>query len=178
MSDVDKQSGAQTSPFRIFRNRDIEGFKQNGDYKFTGMTPVMADGMARMYQSGFADGRKIKLIFDAPGFSLIQAWFKSGFPLPIHSHDADCLYYITAGSVSLGTETLGAGDGFFVPAGVPYTYTPGPDGVEVLEFRHTTDVDVKYTAKAQAYWDKAVQAVERSHPAWAEEAPPAGASIV
>ena len=26
-------------------------------------------------------------------------WFKSGYVLPPHSHDGDCLYYILAGSL-------------------------------------------------------------------------------
>jgi hypothetical protein len=35
----------------------------------------------------------------------------------------------------MGSRVLRAGDGFFVPNGMPYKYRAGPEGVEVLEFR-------------------------------------------
>ncbi len=38
----------------------------------------------------------------------------------------------------MGTEELGPRDSFFVPSDVPYSYRPGPDGVELLEIRHDT----------------------------------------
>jgi hypothetical protein len=34
------------------------------------------------------------------------AWFKSGYPLPLHSHDADCYYLVIAGSMKVGSEVL------------------------------------------------------------------------
>jgi quercetin dioxygenase-like cupin family protein len=71
-------------------------------------------------------------------YSLVKAWFAPHYVLPRHSHDADCLYYIVEGSVVMGSQTLEAGDGFFVPAGAPYAYEAGPDGVAVLEFRTRT----------------------------------------
>ena len=92
------------------------------------------------------DGTTVKLLFSMPGMSLTHAWFKSGFPLPRHSHDTDCLYYIVAGSIRIGTEELGKGDGFFVGADVPYAYTPGADGVEILEFRASNAFDIKLLA--------------------------------
>jgi quercetin dioxygenase-like cupin family protein len=75
-------------------------------------------------------------------FSLVKAWFAPHYVLPRHSHDADCLYYIAEGSVVMGSQTLSAGDGFFVPAGAPYAYEAGPDGVMVLEFRTCTSFDM------------------------------------
>ena len=71
------------------------------------------------------------------GMSLVHAWFGPNFPLFRHSHPkyGDCLYYIVAGEIVMGSRTLKAGDGFFVPNGAPYRYKAGPDGVEVLEFR-------------------------------------------
>ena len=86
--------------------------------------------------AGYLEGDDVRILVDLPGFSLAHAWLKKDYPLALHSHDSDCLYYIVAGSLRLGTEDLGARDSFFVPAGTPYTYRPGPDGVEVLEFRH------------------------------------------
>lgn len=71
------------------------------------------------------------------GMSLVHAWFGPNFPLFRHSHPAygDCLYYVVAGEIILGKRRLGPGSGFFVPNGMPYKYTAGPAGVEVLEFR-------------------------------------------
>jgi quercetin dioxygenase-like cupin family protein len=78
----------------------------------------------------------------ADAYSLVKAWFAPYYVLPRHSHDADCLYYIVEGSVVMGSQTLEAGDGFFVPAGAPYAYEAGPDGVAVLEFRTRTSFDM------------------------------------
>lgn len=71
------------------------------------------------------------------GMSLVHVWFGPNFPLFRHSHPrfGDCLYYVLAGEVVMGSQRLGPGDGFFVPNGMPYKYKAGPEGVEVLEFR-------------------------------------------
>lgn len=72
------------------------------------------------------------------GFSLVKAWFGPHYVLPRHTHDGDCLYYVLSGSLTLGSQELQAGDGFFVPEGAPYGYEAGTEGVEVLEFRACT----------------------------------------
>ncbi len=71
------------------------------------------------------------------GMSLVHVWFGPNFPLFRHSHPryGDCLYYVIAGEIRLGSRTLGAGSTFFLPNGQPYKYTAGPAGVELLEFR-------------------------------------------
>ena len=71
------------------------------------------------------------------GMSLVHAWFGPHFPLFRHSHPAhgDCLYYVVSGQAIIGNRVLKAGDGFFVPNGMPYKYRAGPEGFEVLEFR-------------------------------------------
>jgi len=127
--------------------------------------------------AGMMEGTTVRLLFEMPGLSLTHAWFKSGFPLPRHTHNVDCLYYILAGSLRLGTEDLGRGDGFFVGADVPYSYVPGPDGVEVLEFRGSNSFDIKMLADNPAFWAKAVEKVERSREGWAAESPPSGVPL-
>lgn len=71
------------------------------------------------------------------GMSIVHAWFAPNFQLFRHSHPAggDCLYYVLAGEIVMGSQRLGPGDGFFVPNEMPYKYKAGPEGVEVLEFR-------------------------------------------
>ena len=44
--------------------------------------------------------------YTVPGFGLTHVWFKEGYALPLHSHDCDCLYYVIAGSLKMGTEEL------------------------------------------------------------------------
>ena len=117
------------------------------------------------------------MLFSAPGFSLVRAWFKSGFPLPLHSHDVDCLYYVTAGSLRLGTETLVAGEGFFVGADIPYTYVPGPDGVEILEFRSTTAFDMKFKSNSADYWAKIRDTVVAHREDWGGEPHPRAGAL-
>ena len=70
------------------------------------------------------------------GCSLSHIWVGPGFPLFRHSHpgSGDCLYYVTNGELIVGRRSLGPGSGFFIPAGMPYKYTGGPNGAELLEF--------------------------------------------
>src|SRR5690606_20778947 len=101
-------------------------FEETDIAHMAGVNPSIEKGLADFQASGGADGSLTKVLFAMPGFSLVYAWFKSGYPLPLHSHNADCLYYIISGSIRLGTEDLGKGDGFFVGCDVPCAYTPGP----------------------------------------------------
>lgn len=71
------------------------------------------------------------------GMNLVHVWFGPNFELFRHSHPkyGDCLYYVVAGELTLGKRRLGPGSTFFLPNGMPYKYTAGPAGVELLEFR-------------------------------------------
>lgn len=135
-------------------------------------TEIEMAGSIAAVEAGMMEGAQVKLLFAAPGMSLAHAWFKSGFPLPRHSHDTDCLYYIVAGSLRIGTEELSAGDSFFVGAGVPYAYTPGDAGVEVLEFRSSNSFNIRMFADNPAYWRRAAQQVQGKRSDWVDEAPP------
>src|ERR1700761_487557 len=129
------QATAKARPagkFAIYRGATAPAFSEIDVMDYAGMTPALEQTFAQLGEAGIDEGQTVKLLFSAPGFSLTYAWFKSGFPLPRHTHSADCLYYIIAGSLQLGTETLGRGDGFFLPKDMAYAYTPGPEGVEVL----------------------------------------------
>ena len=94
------------------------------------------------------------------GMSLVHAWFGPHFPLFRHSHPrfGDCLYYVVAGQVVMGSRVLNPGDGFFVPNGMPYKYQAGPDGVEILEFRAGGGVD---GAAALKLHEPSVDAIDR-----------------
>lgn len=91
-------------------------------------------------EAGHTTGLVSKTLFrqsaEEGDFSAILIWAKPNYPLALHSHRSDCLYFVVSGSAKMGSKTLRAGDSFFVPNGVKYRYTAGPDGVEVLEIRH------------------------------------------
>ena len=140
--------------------------------------PKLAALMGQAVAGGVLEGSNVRLLFSRPGMSLSYAWFKSGFPLPRHTHNADCLYFIVAGTLELGTETLGPGDGFFVGSNVPYTYTPGPQGVEVLEFRTADKFDIKLLANNPAWWEKALSRLAENKPNWPnQQSAPSGLAI-
>ena len=161
--------------FAIFRSGDARAGEEAGAMESEPITPIEAEGARRVVEAGFDEGHHVKRVFAMAGMSLTYCWFKSGFPLPRHSHSADCLYYIVGGSLRIGHEELGVGDGFFVGDGVPYSYTPGPDGVEVLEFRTSGTYNIRILANNPEFWDKAVQAVKSQRDAWADQRVPPSA---
>lgn len=165
-------------PFEIYRARDAVDYTEEGPMHPVPMTDVEQEGYGKLHTEGFMDGNKVKLLYSRPGMSLTYAWFKSGFPLPHHSHSAECLYFIVSGSLRLGTEELGPGDGFFLGTDVPYSYVPGPEGVEVLEFRTSNSFDFKVLANNKAYWEKAFSGLIAAKDHWPEEtSPPSGMSV-
>jgi mannose-6-phosphate isomerase-like protein (cupin superfamily) len=162
----------ETRRFEVFKFKNARADVEASILEFQPFTPVAAEGAKRAMEAGLDVGSELKLLFEMPGFSLVHAWFKSGFPLPRHTHNCDCLYYIVSGSLHLGTEDLGPGDGFFVGKDVPYSYGPGPNGVEVLEFRATNKFDIKVLADNSLFWDSAVKLAQQQRPAWITEKPP------
>lgn len=160
-------AGALGSKFAIFRRKDIAPLTEEQFYAGATTDPQQREHMDKMLAAGWADGEETRMIFNGPGFALVHAWFKAGYPLPLHSHSADGLYFIVAGTLSLGTEDLEAGDAFFVPANSAYTYTAGPEGVEVLEFRQTAMIDFRILTKGGAgFWAKALQQVAANRDEW------------
>lgn len=160
---------AEASPrFEIFRRSDAPSLEESGILTASASAEPDAEGMGEAIQAGIDSGYTTKVLYSTPQFSLIYLWYKSGFPLPRHSHDADCLYVVVGGSLRIGTEDLGPGDGFFVGAEVPYAYTAGELGVEVLEFRSVGTFDIKLLA-GDAFWRKAAERARSKQTAWSAE---------
>jgi hypothetical protein len=135
------------------------------------MDPPAPDQMMEWALSG---GHLVKVLFrqggdDGDGMSLVWSWFGPNYPLPRHSHDADCLYYVVSGEARLGNRTIGAGGGFFVPAGAPYAYTAGPDGIQILEFRGVSSFDMQIT-EGLGRWDRIVDTVRANKETWEDAA--------
>jgi hypothetical protein len=167
---LDAEQAADVRKFQIFRGATAPALVMD---EITGLTDISAEGIRKIREAGGNDGgQDVRVLFEIPGFSLTYAWFKSGYPLPRHSHKADCAYYIVGGSLRLGADELGKGDGFFVPANAPYTYTVGPEGVEVLEFRTMACHDINIMANNPAFWAKAAEAAPANRARWAGEPRP------
>jgi len=163
-----------SAQFTVFRHNDAKPLQIT---QFTGLNDVSRAGLAAVQKVGGGAGSDVRTVLDVPGFSITYAWFKSGYPLPRHSHHAPCAYYIIAGSLRLGKLTLEKGDGFFVPAGTPYTYEPGPEGVEVLEVRHQACSDFHMLANNSSFWERAVSTMEDRRPHWNAEPQPAQVAL-
>ena len=175
MSEADAPKFAP--PFAIFRARAAKDYAADGPMYMDQADPQDFSAGGELAAAGFGEGSQVKLLFSRPGMSLIYVWFKSGFPLPRHSHNADCLYFIVAGSLKLGAEQLGPGDGFFLGVDVPYTYTPGENGVEVLEFRTSNNFDFKNLGMTPAWMESALEILAERRDGWSGEMTPSGMSV-
>jgi hypothetical protein len=157
---------ADPQKFQVFRAVDAVNLEKTELQSMSPLTPVESTGFGRMIEAGVVDGSDVQVLVNIPGFSLVHLWFKKDYPLPLHSHDVDCFYYVIAGSLRLGTEQLGPRDSFFVPAQAPYSYRAGPEGVEVLEIRQVDQWSFKNHAKNPAFFDKAVETITANREAW------------
>ena len=164
---------ADEQRLQFFRGADAPGLVESGVMAMGPMTPEQRGGMKKMVEAGNLAGDEVKVLVNIPGFSLTRAWLKKDYPLLLHSHDSDCLYYVVAGSLEMGTEKLGPGDSFFVPGGAAYSYRPGPEGVEVLEFRHANQFDFQNLTKNEAFYEKAAQTVAANLDGWRQAKRPA-----
>lgn len=160
---------AVNEKFRIFRNADAVDMRESGRVTYSNLDAERELALRQIQDAGGEEGSETEHIFSAGGMSLGRVWFKSGFPLILHSHDSNCLYYITAGSLRLGTNVLGVGDGFFVPADVPYAYTAGDEGVELLEFRNAEGYDFKLASRSSKYYQRIAQVLTSRVPIWSGE---------
>ena len=175
MAEADARKFA--SPFAIFRAGKAKDYSADGPMYMDPAGPGSFDDVGALGNAGFGEGSQVKLLFSRPGMSLTYVWFKSGFPLPRHSHNADCLYFIVAGSLKLGSEELGPGDGFFLGVDVPYTYVPGENGVEVLEFRPSDHFDFKNLGMTEAWMGKALETLAERRASWVSEHTPSGMKV-
>jgi quercetin dioxygenase-like cupin family protein len=177
MSASETSPAAAASRFRIFRAAEAAALDEQ-HMPTVNVTPADAAGMAEAYATGAGEGAMARMIFADPvsGMSLCYLWFKAGFVLPRHSHDADCAYYVVSGELQLGTETLKAGDGFFVPSDCDYQYAAGPEGVEVVEFRTATQFHLRLAGNGEAAWRRMSAAARANLERWRTQVPPPAAA--
>lgn len=142
-----------------------------------GVDDIALAAFARLNESEYREGlgERNRVLFSEPGeqgMSLVHVWFKSGYVLPFHSHNVDCLYYVLGGELRMGSHLLRKGDGFFIPAGHGYGYEAGPDGVEVLEFRNATRFNLRLGGNDEARWNRIVDTLCERTVIWVEETVP------
>ena len=155
----------------IYRAADSQELMESGYMTWPTMSDDARDSLTETLTAGAQVGQHVRLIAlqtpEEGGFSLVHVWFKPEYPLPRHSHDADCMYYVISGEVHMGNQVLRAGDSFFVPADAPYTYTPGPDGVEILEIRKDCDrFDMKIPDAPESRWEAMAQTSVANRERW------------
>jgi hypothetical protein len=157
--------------FHVFRRSEAATLEETEAMSLDAVTPGFMQVVAKLRQDDVRGSQTLSL-FRSHGMSLTYVWFRSGFPVFHHSHNVDCLYYITNGSLQLGTQRLGVGDGFFVGSDVPYAYTAGAEGVELIEFRKAESFDIKTSAKSDAYWESIMDKIASRRAFWADEQRP------
>jgi len=160
----------------FFRADDAPSLEEDGMMTMGSMEidPAVTDGVDLGLLNA---GQRVRVLFKGEGpdgFSLVHARFEPGYRLPRHSHSSDCLYYVVAGEAHMGSRVLKPGDGFFILAEAPYAYTAGPEGVEVLEFRHATTFDIKIRDKTLEHWKPVIEAIKAHGESWASA--PVGAA--
>jgi mannose-6-phosphate isomerase-like protein (cupin superfamily) len=165
-----RETSNQKKRLTIFRGSDAVDLSDT-DFMSTSdrSADIPLDARERIGTAGGAGSEVKVLVRDAGGFSLVHAWFKANFPLPRHSHNVDCMYYVISGSAVMGSVILSPGDSFFVPADAPYQYSAGPDGVEVLEVRHGVETfDIRLAEVDPARWMSMADIFEATRGSWIE----------
>lgn len=162
---------------KIFRATEAADLVATECMTLEPMSDEQQAGIGKLLEAGFTDGEEVKVLVEMPGFSLTYAWFKKDYPLMRHSHNSDCMYYIIAGMLKLGTQELGPRDCFFLPADAPYAYTAGPDGVEVLEIRHDSRFNFVNLVHGEAWWEKAAEICMANRNEWKQALRPSEARL-
>lgn len=164
---MDEQAATRSMTF--FSIADAPNIHEDGAMTY-GPMDIDPEVLEQVDMTGLMAGELVRVLFKGAGesgFSLISARFGPGYRLPRHSHSSDCLYYVVAGEAHMGSRVLKPGDGFFIKAEAPYTYTAGPDGVDVLEFRLATSFDIKIRDTTFEQWKPVAEAIAEHGATWA-----------
>ena len=88
---------AAETRFEIFRRADAVSLEESGIMTM----PEMLDhaGIGEVMQAGPESGYLTRVLYATPTFSLVYLWYKSGYMLPRHTHNVDCLYAVIGGSL-------------------------------------------------------------------------------
>jgi len=159
---------------RIFRAADAYDVDEN-IMPMEGLDENVLTGFRELENHGIDKGHKVRCLFreeSGTGLSLVYIWYKSGFILPQHQHNADCVYYVIAGEIHAGNVVVGQGDGLFIPKNHDYTYAAGPDGVELLEFRNAATFNIVFNGKDPGQWPRIIAALDSNVDNWKSQTKP------
>jgi hypothetical protein len=162
------------SRMRIFRAADAYEVDDKM-MPMEGLDEKVVAGFRQIEAHGIENGHQVRCLFQdeaGAGMSLVHIWYKSGFILPQHKHNADCVYYIIAGEIHAGSVVVGQGDGLFIPKDHDYTYTVGPAGVELLEFRNAATFNIVFNGKDPNQWTGISTAVDSNVELWKSQTKP------
>lgn len=165
MANKSSASNLAKDKILVFRKSDTVPLDASGLMEYVNFPVDLASALEQRGLTG-QEGNFSEVLFKGPIFSLIRARFESNFPLPPHSHDKDCLYYVTKGSLYFGNVEIGEGEGFLVPANIRYSYRPGPEGVEVLEFRNEGGFDMCFPSLKADAWQKLAATIGENKDNW------------
>jgi hypothetical protein len=160
--DVDGASGTDA---RRGRARDRSRFSFFSDDDMGELSDIMSDPRYPAVVEGLDMlplyvGFRTKLLFcheGDEGMSLALISFAPEF----------MLYYLLSGEVRMGNRVVRAGSGFYVPAGHPYGYQAGPEGVELLEIRSSTSFGMQVVEDDPARWEQMLALARRHQEEWA-----------
>jgi mannose-6-phosphate isomerase-like protein (cupin superfamily) len=159
---------------RIFRAADAYPVDEKM-MPMEGLDEQVLSGFQQIEAHGIGHGHQVRCLFQdeaGAGMSLVHIWYKSGFILPQHKHNADCVYYVIAGEIHAGSVVIGQGDGLFIPRDHDYTYTAGPHGVELLEFRNAAIFNIVFNGKDSNQWTRIMAAVDSNVESWKSQTKP------
>lgn len=165
---------SRSSRMRIFRAAEAYEVDETV-MPMAGLDENVLAGFLQVAGCGLENGHRVRCVFQdktGPGMSLVHIWYKSGFVLPQHRHDADCVYYVIAGEIRAGNAVVGQGDGLFIPKDHDYTYMAGPEGVELLEFRSVATFNIMLNGKDPDQWTRMAAAAEANAEAWKSQTKP------
>jgi mannose-6-phosphate isomerase-like protein (cupin superfamily) len=166
-----EQQSERRAAIKIYRAADAVDTGTTGFRGEGWASPETSEHLGELYAAGHLAGIQSNLLFrqtpEEGGFSAIWLWAKPNYPLARHSHRTDCMYFIIRGTAVMGNVTLRPGDSFYAPAGAPYGYTAGPEGVELLEVRHGVEaVGTDMSEMTPATADRFRQIIDANHESW------------
>ena len=132
------------------------------------MNPPALD---QMMNWGLSGGNVAKVLFKdggEDGMSLVWSWFGPDYPLPRHSHNADCLYYVVAGEARHGQPHRRRGRRLLRARRRALRLHRGPRRHPDPRVPQRRQFDMQITEGLDR-WDRIMEVVEEKSEAWTEE---------
>ena len=79
---------------------------------------------------------------DVAGTSPIQLFeihYPANAQIKVHAHDEEEIIWVAEGEIRLGRRAFGPGSSVYIAANTLYSFSAGPDGLHMLNFRPRAD---------------------------------------